>query len=87
MRIVKSIKQYRIMIMDNKLQGGVEVCIIENVHISTISVGDIIRCNDGRVRTVCSKDIKTNNLMGISIFGDCYNNGHKLVEKVVKYIN
>lgn len=75
------------MIMDNELQSSVEICEIENVHISTIRVGDIIRCSDGRVRTVGHHNLIYDDFMGITLFGDCYNNGHKLVEKVVKYIN
>ena len=55
----------------------------KKVHISQISAGDVIICGDGVERTVCKKDIKKDNFMGISIFGDCFKSGRELVTKVL----
>lgn len=57
-----------------------------NVHISNIRQGDMIEHN-GVIKTVSSKDIKKSNFMGLTIFGDSYNIGHKPVIKIVKYEN
>lgn len=51
------------------------------VHISEISAGDTIKHN-GVDMTVCKKDIKYCSFMGISIFGDTYQSGHKPVLKI-----
>lgn len=56
--------------------------ITTQVHISTIRAGDTIQ-HDGKVVTVCGKDIKRCNFMGITIFGDSYALGHRPVTKVV----
>lgn len=48
---------------------------IEEKHISLIKSGDTIICPDGRKRTVCDKDIKRCNFMGLMIFGDSWNLG------------
>ena len=60
----------------------VERKIVE-VHISTISIGDSIICNDGFERTVCKGNIKSNTFMGITIFGDSYKLGRLPVKKVI----
>lgn len=52
-------------------------------HISEIMVGDTIRCRDGVIRTVCKSNIHYGQGIGISIFGDSYNLGNILVDKVV----
>ena len=54
---------------------------VEFVHISLISAGDTIRHN-GVFKTVSNSNIKRSDLMGITLFGDCYNLGHKPVEKI-----
>jgi len=46
----------------------------EKRHISRIRSGDTI-FHKGKDRTVCKKDIKYDDFMGISIFGDCYRLG------------
>lgn len=51
------------------------------VHINQIVVGDTVEHN-GQIVTVGSKDIKHCNFMGVSIFGDSYHSGHKLVTKI-----
>ena len=48
------------------------------VHITTIVVGDAIKCSDGHTRTVCKKDIKKS-FCGVSIFGDSFRGGRDLV--------
>lgn len=50
------------------------------VHKSTIKAGDTILHNE-KLMTVCSKDIKNNSFFGLTIFGDSYNMGNKLVLK------
>ena len=53
-----------------------------NVHISTITAGDIILCLDGRERTVNKEFIKKG-FMGVTLFGDSYRLGTLPVQKVV----
>ena len=57
--------------------------LIEEVHISEIKAGDVIRWN-GKSSTVCVKDIKRNTFTGISIFGDSYHSGRKAVLRVLR---
>lgn len=53
-------------------------------HISQIRVGDTIKCRgDGLIRTVCRNNIKHDNFMGISLFGDSYHFGYLKVDKVI----
>lgn len=59
-----------------------ENAVIQEVHISQISAGDSIFCNDGHVRTICKKDIKRSGFFVGSIFGDSYKNGEILVKRV-----
>ena len=47
---------------------------IEKIHISRIRAGDTI-FHDNKSMTVCDKDIKRDDFMGISLFGDCYRLG------------
>jgi hypothetical protein len=59
--------------------------MIVHVHKNRIVAGDVIVCPDGKERTVCQKDIRTNSFLGVTIFGDSYHGGHKLVpRKVIK---
>lgn len=53
------------------------------VHISQIRLGDTILHTDGKVRTVCRKDITRNNFTGISLFGDSYRLGTMPVKKLL----
>lgn len=55
---------------------------VVHVHKDRIVTGDVIVCPDGRGRTVCQADIKYSSLMGVTIFGDSYHAGHKLVPLV-----
>jgi hypothetical protein len=54
---------------------------IKKQHISTIKAGDTILHNS-IMKTVTNKDIHYNSFMGISIFGDSYHIGNKLVDVV-----
>lgn len=54
---------------------------IQHVHISKIKNGDVILHN-GREMTVSSEYIKKG-FSGITIFGDSYNCGYKLVTKIL----
>ena len=60
---------------------------IKKVDREQIKVGDIILCNDKKIRTVCKKDITNDSFMGICIFGDSYKLGSKKVDKVYHYSN
>jgi hypothetical protein len=53
----------------------------EQKHISSIKAGDTI-IYGGKVTTVSNNNIKRDKFMGITIFGDSYNLGYKLVTKV-----
>lgn len=57
--------------------------IYKFVHKNLIREGDLI-LHDGLPRTVCQKDIKRSLFMGVTIFGDSYNLGYKLVKKITK---
>ena len=52
-------------------------------HISTIKSGDTI-VHNGKMVTVCKKDIHTGGFFGTSVFGDSYRDGERLV-KVVQF--
>ena len=53
----------------------------KNIHISQIRVGDTILHN-GEIKTVSGSNIKKCSFMGISLFGDSYNLGYKLVTRI-----
>lgn len=57
---------------------------IKQVHISTIVNGDTIICRDGLIRTVGRNNIKRDSFMGLTLFGDSYNLGTILVDKILK---
>ena len=52
------------------------------VHKDTINCGDMILF-DGKIKTVCKKDIKYSEFMGITIFGNSFKLGYQLIKKVV----
>jgi len=54
----------------------------EQIHISRIIAGDTILHN-GKDTTVCKKDIKNDGFNGITIFGDSYHLGNKLVTRIL----
>lgn len=56
---------------------------IKPTHISQISIGDTIKCRDGVIRTVCKRNIRYSQGIGMTIFGDSYNLGYIPVDKVV----
>ena len=55
---------------------------IQNVHISTISVGDTIISKDGHMTTICKNNL-SHGFMGHVINGDSYKLGTELVQKVI----
>ena len=57
--------------------------IIE-VNIKDVKAGDLILFNN-EIKTVNKKDIHFSEFMGISIFGDNFKCGHKLVKKIINY--
>lgn len=54
---------------------------IDFLHISKIEPGDTVMHNGKKV-TVGKADLKTCPFMGLSLFGDTYNLGQKLVQRV-----
>lgn len=54
---------------------------VEKVHISQIRAGDTV-IHNGKLSTVCPKDIKHGIFEGSSLFGDSYRGGTVLVKKV-----
>lgn len=50
-------------------------------HISNITIGDTI-IHEGHMRTVCKSNIKKDPFMSKTLFGDSYNLGGNLVNKV-----
>ena len=56
--------------------------VIEKVHISRIRIGDTV-CHNNKIRTVCNRTLKYSEFMGVTLFGDSYNIGYKMVEKVI----
>lgn len=54
---------------------------IEHVQISAIQPGDTVM-HYGNMKTVCRNNIGKDAFMGVTLFGDCYKMGHKLVQKV-----
>lgn len=63
--------------IDDTIKNTVEV------HISEIRPGDTILHLDGKIRTVCSNNIKRDGFMGISLFGDTYRLGTIPVKKLI----
>jgi len=51
-------------------------------HISQISAGSTI-IHNGEMKTVSGNNIKFSEFIGVSLFGDSYNIGNKLVEVVL----
>ncbi len=56
---------------------------IENVHITTLRVGDTILCKDGFMRTLGNPNITPDSFIGAAIWGDSYTSGRELVKRVV----
>lgn len=56
---------------------------IREVHISEIRSGDTILHLDGKIRTVCQKDIKRDQFMGVTLFGDSYRLGTIPVKRLI----
>jgi len=53
----------------------------ENVHISKITVGDTV-IHNGEMRTVCRRAFSRDSFVGLMLWGDSYNLGRKLIERV-----
>ena len=52
---------------------------IEDIHIDYIRGGDVI-LRDGKLITLCNKDIKRGGFLGTTVMGDSYYSGHKPVK-------
>jgi hypothetical protein len=48
--------------------------VFEDVHISKLRAGDMV-VHDSCLKTVCSKDIRYNSFMGLTLWGDSYKLG------------
>ena len=57
---------------------------IKPTHISQIKQGDTVMI-DGEMRTVGNHNIKHDEFMGLTLFGDSYRLGSQPVQKVVIY--
>lgn len=55
---------------------------IKPTHIADIVPGDTIH-HEGNLRTVCKANVKKGGLFGTTLFGDSYQSGYKLVNKVI----
>ena len=67
-------------VLDKKEFEGNE---IKEVHMRTLNPGDAILCSDGKIRTVCKKDIAYDAFMGYSVFGKSYMSGYQQAVKIV----
>ncbi|ECH8186135.1 hypothetical protein RF23_005202 [Salmonella enterica subsp. houtenae] len=54
---------------------------VTDVHIRTVSPADTV-LHQGKLRTVCRRDIKNSDFFGLMLFGDSYNLGTVPVKKV-----
>ena len=52
-------------------------------NIKNIRIGDRIIDNDGKTKTVSKGNIKYNEFMGLTLFGDCYKLGTQKVRKLI----
>ena len=55
--------------------------VITSVNIKEITVGDTV-IHNGVMRTVCRRAFSHDNFVGLMLWGDSYNMGSKLVERV-----
>lgn len=53
---------------------------IKEKHITNVRRGDTVLCRDGQIRTVSRNNIKNCLGIGVTLFGDSYNCGNKLVK-------
>lgn len=56
---------------------------VVKTHISKIKHGDTILIN-GAIKTVSSGFIKHDKFMGTTLYGDSFNLGYKLVDKLIE---
>ena len=54
---------------------------MKKIHISRVRAGDTVLHN-GKQTTVNKENIKYCSFMGLSLFGDSYNLGYKLLTKI-----
>jgi len=55
---------------------------VQETHISLITAGDTVLINED-LKTVCKNNLRECPFMGLTLFGDSYNLGHKPVKKVI----
>lgn len=53
------------------------------VDIKDIRVGDTIIDNDDKIKLVSQGNLKYNEFMGLTLFGDCYKLGTQKVRKLI----
>lgn len=56
-------------------------CTINKKHISKVQHGDTI-FHKGKIKTLTNDNIRRCSFMGVSIWGDSYHGGHKLVTEL-----
>lgn len=54
---------------------------ITKVNIKDITVGDTV-IHNGRLKTVCRRAFSCDSFVGVMLWGDSYNMGRKMVERV-----
>ena len=64
------------------LDGWKKAFTLIKSHKNDIIVGDIIK-HDGKILTVCRKDITHCHLLGVCLFGDSYKLGNAPVYKYI----
>lgn len=55
--------------------------MIRLVNIDQVNPGDTVLHN-GHLKTVCKNNINFSTFMGVSLFGDTYNLGHKPIKLI-----
>ncbi len=55
---------------------------LEKRHISMIRPGDTV-AHDGKLMTVCPKNLTHDSFLGYALFGDSYRGGHRPVEVAI----
>ncbi len=54
----------------------------EKVHVSKITVGNTV-IHNGEMRTVCRRAFSRDDFVGLMLWGDSYNMGRILIERVL----
>ena len=66
-----------------KILKGDNMWIEVLTDIKDIKIGDTIIDNDDKIKLVSKGNIKYNEFMGLTLFGDCYKLGTQKVRKLI----